>query len=137
MSVTRAQFVGEALTWTDTPYAHQGRLRGVACDCIGLVIGTARGLGLEIPEIPAYGRRPDGSLLGALDANLVPIPLDQAQGGDIVLFAWASVPVHVGILTDADTVLHAYLPNRRVVQMRIDEKTRRLIVAAYSVPGVV
>jgi len=137
MGVTRAAFVGEALTWIDTPYQHQGRLRGVACDCIGLVIGTARGVGLHVPEIPAYGKRPDGTLRAGLDANLVPVPLAKARGGDVVLFAWQSVPVHVGILTDADHVLHAYLPNRRVVLQRLDDKTWRYLVAAYTVPGIV
>lgn len=137
MTATRSQFVAEARTWIGTPYQHQGRLKGIACDCIGLVIGTARALGLTDYDIDGYGKRPDGSLRPVMETQLETIPLDQAQAGDVVLFAWDTHPLHVGILTDETHVIHAYLPNRRVVENTIDEKWRALIVAAYHVPGVV
>src|SRR5690606_4769974 len=42
--------VAEALEWVGTPYRHQASLKGVACDCLGLVRGVWRSIyGLE-PE---------------------------------------------------------------------------------------
>lgn len=137
VTITREQFVVEARDWLGTPYQHQGRLKGTACDCIGLVIGVSRAVGLDVPDAPDYGRRPDGRLRGTLEAHLSRVPLADAQGGDVLLFAWHATPIHVAILTDPDHFIHAYLPNRCVVESRLDEKTRRNVIAAYCIPGVV
>ena len=40
--VTRAAIVAEALAWLGTPYRHQASLKGVGCDCLGLVRGVWR-----------------------------------------------------------------------------------------------
>lgn len=137
MTVTREQFVREARTWLDTPYQHQGRLKGIACDCIGLVIGTARALGISQFDISDYGRRPDGRLRPVMETQLELIPVADAQPGDVLLFQWDSCPIHVAILVRDDLMIHAFLPNRRVVEMGIDDRIRMQIVAAYHVPGVV
>lgn len=137
MTVTRSEFVIEARTWLNTPYQHQGRLKGVACDCIGLVICTAQALGLTEYDIDGYSRRPDGRLRPVMESHLETVPLYEAQAGDVVLFAFESTPIHVGILTDATHVIHAYLPNRRVVENSIDDRWRAQIAAVYHVPGVV
>ena len=137
MSVTREMFVQEARTWLDTPYQHQGRLKGIACDCIGLVIGTARALGLSDFEITDYGRRPDGRLRPVMETQLDIIAVADAQPADVLLFQWDSCPIHVAILATEATMIHAFLPNRRVVEMTIDDRIRMQIVAAYHVPGVV
>ena len=43
--------------WLGTPYRHQGSLKGVGCDCLGLVRGIWRELYGEEPETPgAYAR---------------------------------------------------------------------------------
>ncbi len=38
--------VSEARSWLGTPFKHQGRVKGVGCDCIGLIAGVARALKL-------------------------------------------------------------------------------------------
>ncbi|ACC76158.1 NlpC/P60 family protein [Paraburkholderia phymatum] len=136
MSVTRAQFVAEARTWLGTPFMHQGRLRGVGCDCIGLVIGTAQALGLTDFDITDYGRRPDGRVRPTMETQLDWTAPAEAQAGDVLLFAWAASPIHVAIMTDESHMIHAYLPNRAVVESIMDERMRLQIVAAYHVPGV-
>ncbi|NDC56413.1 MAG: hypothetical protein EBZ69_06345 [Alphaproteobacteria bacterium] len=35
--LTRMDIVREAREWINTPFKHQGALKGVACDCIGLI----------------------------------------------------------------------------------------------------
>lgn len=137
MTVTRAEFVAEARTWLKTPYQHQGRLKGVACDCIGLVIGVSHALGLTDYDITGYSKRPDGRLRPVMESQLEMVPLAAADAGNIVLFQWNAAPLHVGIFTDKSHIIHAYLPNRAVVENIIDARWRAQIVAAYCVPGVV
>jgi hypothetical protein len=69
---TRAQVATQARAWIGTPFAHQHRARGVGVDCVGLVIGVARELGL-VPscfDVTGYGSVPDGVALPAQCAAL-------------------------------------------------------------------
>jgi NlpC/P60 family putative phage cell wall peptidase len=135
--VTRAAFVTEARTWIGTPYQHQGRLKGVACDCLGLLICTAQACGLTTFDITGYPKRPDGSLKDGLLNHIDVIRTDQAQAGDVLLFEWDHCPMHVGILTDETHLIHAFATNRRVVEHIIDDRWRALIAVTYHVPGVI
>jgi NlpC/P60 family putative phage cell wall peptidase len=137
MTATREQFVAEARTWIGTQYQHQGRLKGISCDCIGLVIGTARALGLTDFEILDYSKRPDGRMRPVMEGQLEMVPIADAQAGDVILFVYASTPIHIGILSDPSHVIHAYMPNRKVVENILDARWRSQIEAAYHVPGVV
>jgi cell wall-associated NlpC family hydrolase len=120
-----------------TPYAHQGRLKGVGVDCIGLVIGVCHALGLTDYDITGYTKRPDGALRTTMETQLELIPVGEAQEGDVLLFSFGAVPVHVGILLDKNTLIHAYSPNRKVISNSLDARWRGLIVGAYHVPGVI
>jgi hypothetical protein len=63
------QILAAARSWLGTPWRHQGRLKGVAVDCGGLIIGVGKELGLLDFDIRAYGRIPDGQQLRALPAT--------------------------------------------------------------------
>ncbi len=53
--VTRAAIVAEAWSWIGTPYRHQASLKGVGCDCLGLIRGVWRALyGPEPEALIAY-----------------------------------------------------------------------------------
>ncbi len=55
MSTSRSDIVAEALSWVGTPYRHQASLKGVGCDCLGLIRGVWRDLyGAEPEAAPAY-----------------------------------------------------------------------------------
>src|SRR5258705_11857517 len=103
MTVTRSAFITEALTWEGTPYRHQGRLKGVGVDCIGLLVGVAHALGLTDYDLTDYDKRPDGSLRARMNEQLDPIPLNEAKAGDVLLFALAAARSDVGIVVDAST----------------------------------
>jgi NlpC/P60 family putative phage cell wall peptidase len=135
-TVERSRVVAEAKTWLDTPYRHQGRLKGVGVDCIGLVIGVCHALDLTDYDITGYDKRPDGSLRKTMETQLKTIPLHTAQPGDVLLFQFGTVPVHVGIMLDENTLIHAYSPNRKVVANSLDARWRGLVAGAYELPGV-
>jgi len=76
--------VAEALTWLGTPYRHQASLKGVGCDCLGLVRGVWRAVyGPEPAPIPAYrphlaAPRYHEPLIQPLGPRVHPFPLSNA-----------------------------------------------------------
>ncbi len=137
MSTSGSDVVRTARTWLGTPYHHQGRLKGVGVDCAGLLIGVAHELGLSDFDVAGYAPRPDGDSLRRLcDEHMQPIALDTARPGDVLLFRFDAHPGHLGILTAANQLIHAYLPRRQVVEHGLDAAWWRQVAAQYRFPGV-
>src|SRR5437870_8056418 len=94
--LTRTAIVAEARAWIGTPYRHQASLRGVGCDCLGLVRGVWRAVcGAEPAPVPPYS--PDWAeatgreqLADAARRHLVAIEAAQFKPGDVLLFRWRS-----------------------------------------------
>jgi cell wall-associated NlpC family hydrolase len=57
--VDPTEIVAAARSWLGTPWRHQGRLKGIAVDCGGLIIGVGRELRLLDFGTRAYGRIPN------------------------------------------------------------------------------
>ncbi|MGH8566844.1 MAG: NlpC/P60 family protein [Gammaproteobacteria bacterium] len=132
----RESIVAEARTWLGTPYRHQGRRKGLACDCAGLVIGVAHGLGLSEFDFRAYGPLPhSGTLERLLAEHMDRIDVAEASPGDVLVLAWLSEPQHLGIRTNIG-ILHSYAGARRVVEHRIDEIWQARLRGAYRYRGV-
>lgn len=100
-----AALIEEARTWLGTPFRHQGRIRGVGCDCLGLLIGVAKALDLQGREGQklaewdslAYGHFPnEETLWGGLSAALY--PTENLAAGCIVLMAIDGRAQHLGIV---------------------------------------
>lgn len=128
--VTRRDILAEARSWLGTPFHHQGRLKGVGADCIGLVVGVARGLGLAAVDRPGYARTPDGvSLAAALDAQMRRVAA--ADAGDVLLLRIRRQPQHVGFLGEAGTLIHAYSGADKVVETPMTDWWWQRVVAAY------
>ena len=113
--VTRADVVAEARTWLDTPYVHQHRAKGHGVDCVGLVIGVARQLGIVAPDfdVNAYPRKPDGrTLLARCGEFMDPIRDEDVRPGHVLVLAFRKDPQHMGILADylygGLSLVHAY-----------------------------
>jgi len=134
---TGADVVAEARTWLDTPYHHQGRVRGVGVDCLGLLVGVGRALGLTQFDITNYPRIPTyDSLTRGCEDNLVRVRPPSLQAGDVLLLRFDKWPGHLAILTDDDTIIHAYFARRKVVEHRIDADWWRKTRGTYRFPGV-
>lgn len=139
---TREQIVASARSWLGTPYHHQASVKGVGCDCLGLIRGLWRELlGDEPAAMPAYTRDwgdVTGSepLLAAARRNLTPIPPGLALRGDILVFRMqAGVAKHAGVLTDSEHFIHA-VEELGVTEVALTRWWRRRVVAAFSLPGV-
>jgi NlpC/P60 family putative phage cell wall peptidase len=154
---TRGEIVAEAMTWLGTPYRHQASLKGVGCDCLGLLRGVWRAcLGEEPEQAPGY--TPDWAeaagietLAQAAARHMTPIATDQAEAGDILLFRWRpKMPAkHAAILiyasrsdlrsssplVRADRFIHAQ-QGAAVATATLTPWWRRRIAFAFRFPGV-
>lgn len=134
---TRAKIIKEARSWIGTPFKHQGRLKGLAVDCAGLVIGVAHALQLSQFDYTAYSHQPDGiTLKRLLNQELKPIFLAAAQPGDVLLMRFDAQPQHLAILIQEESIIHAYAQVRRCCEHRLDEVWRSRIVSAYAYPNI-
>jgi NlpC/P60 family putative phage cell wall peptidase len=139
----RAAIVTEALSWLGTPYRHQASVKGVACDCLGLIRGVWRDvIGGEPERPPAY--TPDWAeaageetLTDAAARHMTRIDTGMARDGDVLLFRWrASLPAkHAVILINEKRFIHAQ-QGAAVATATLSPWWRRRIAAAFRFPGV-
>ena len=144
MSARTEKIIELTRGWIGTPYHHQASLKGVGCDCIGLVRGVYRELyGVEAPELINYSSD-WGDANGNEDMMLVankylePVPLDQVGAGHVILVRWQDrrVAKHCMIMTSDRKAIHAY--NRSpVTEINLSDWWRRRVVFAYSFPDEV
>lgn len=132
--------IRSALGWMDTPYKHQGRLKGVAVDCAGLVIKVAHELGISDYDKIDYPRDPVGAeLLAICDALMDQAPVSDADHGMVLVMRFARDPQHLGFLqieNGEQLLIHAFSLPGKVVRHRIDRTWSRRIVRAYKLRGV-
>jgi NlpC/P60 family putative phage cell wall peptidase len=140
-SPVAARIVAEALEWVGTPYRHQGALKGVGCDCLGLVRGVWQAVYGEEPERPgpyaadwaeATG---EDRLLAAASRHCTAKPKEAAVPGDLLLFRWRpDVPAkHAGIFVTEDRFIHAYQGHSVLVSALVPHWRRR-IAGVFAFP---
>jgi NlpC/P60 family putative phage cell wall peptidase len=141
--VTRDDIVAEARGWIGTPYRHQASLKGVGCDCLGLVRGVWRTLLGDEPErAPPYS--PDWAealrqetLALAAARHLVPVARDAFLPGDVLLFRWRThLPAkHMAVVSAPGMMIHAH-DGAAVTEVAIAPWWRRRLAYAFRFPGV-
>jgi NlpC/P60 family putative phage cell wall peptidase len=141
--IARQTIVAEARGWIGTPYRHQASLKGVGCDCLGLVRGVWRAvIGDEPERAPAYA--PDWaeasgleSLADAAARHLIAIERNSFAAGDVLLFRWrANLPAkHAAVVTAPDKIVHAH-DGAAVAEVALAPWWRRRIAFAFRFPGV-
>ncbi|RYE32146.1 MAG: peptidase P60 [Hyphomicrobiales bacterium] len=139
----RAEIVDAARLWLGTPYHHQASLRGVGCDCLGLVRGVWRDLcGAEPEQPPPYSPSWAESLRQetlalAAERHLQPLAVSEAQAGDVLLFRWREhLPAkHCAILVTPERIIHAH-DGAAVAEVAFTPWWRRHLSHAFSFPGV-
>ena len=124
-----------ARTWIDTPVSHRQALKGVAVDCLHLMIET--GVEADVLDRPSadysplyeYGRLPNPKrLIAGLEAHLLPLRKDEWGSGDVVALSWGArdLPMHVAIMAEfkgRPTLIHAYPLLRIKGKPRVREMT--------------
>lgn len=143
MNASRAHVVEIAREWIGTPYHHQASLKGVGCDCLGLVRGVYRELcGTEPERMPPYtpdwaeGNASETLLLGARRHLREQNP-QAARRGDILVFRLRRVTMakHMAILATPDTMIHA-MEHGPACEVHYGGWWRRHCAASFLLPGV-
>jgi NlpC/P60 family putative phage cell wall peptidase len=149
-SVKRAQIVAAARSWIGTPYQHQASLKGVGCDCLGLLRGVWRDLyEIEPPAPPPY--RADWAelgtneaLLSAVTEHFVRVPDGAVPlSGDLLLFRMApeALTKHCAIVSedcggaDYGRIIHTYW-GRAAVESWLGPWWQRRLSAHFSFPNL-
>ncbi len=115
------ELINTARTYLGTPFKHQGRLKGVGVDCIGLIMCVLKELGSPIANLDEtnYKRRPEGNyFLKKLQDNLTQISLNEASAGDIILFPFKGNFQHGAIISEIE-----FKPSSRGAKRRSDPST--------------
>jgi NlpC/P60 family putative phage cell wall peptidase len=146
VSRSRAEAVVElARAWLGTPYCHRASVRGVGCDCLGLLVGVLRDLPGAAPvSVPVYragwaefdvGER----LWQALRRHLSEVPPDgDLHEGQVLLFRMREgvAARHTGILTGTKVgggarFIHAY-ERHGVIESPLSLPWKRRVVARFE-----
>lgn len=146
--MNRAAIVAEARTWIDTPFQHQQHLKGIACDCGGLLRGVAINCGIIPPSFLesvkdqlAYPFRPNGALQRACAEFFDPVPFKDSMPGDLLLFRIQRQPQHMGIITQTEPLRMVHSSNlrklMRVVEQDVTSYWRTRVQACYRYRGIV
>jgi NlpC/P60 family putative phage cell wall peptidase len=131
-----------AESWIGTSYRHQASLKGVGCDCLGLVRGIWRELYGHEPELPppyapdwAERSGEDRLMDAALRHFGPPLPSAEALPGDLLLFRWRPqlAAKHAGILSAERQFIHAY-EQAAVIASPLVPSWRRRIAAVFRFP---
>lgn len=142
--VMREDIIAEARSWIDTPWHHQASVKGIGCDCAGLVRGIGNVLGImdlneetiEAKEFIGYGRAPEPKrLIKALNRFMNRIDVKKIQPADVLLFKLPE-PQHLAILTDQGTIIHALCKVGKVSEMILNANWQDLIVGAWKYKNI-
>ena len=137
-----ARIVTLAEGWIGTPYRHQASLKGVGCDCLGLVRGVWRELYGQEPELPpAYQpdwaeRSGEDRLSDAACRHFgSALPVSEMRPGDLLLFRWRpGLPAkHAGIFIGEERFIHAY-EQAAVISSALVSSWRRRIAGVFRFP---
>lgn len=135
--------VAAARGWIGTPYRHQASLKGVGCDCLGLVRGVWREVVGPEPETPppypadwTGAARDAEPLLDAARRRFVARPREAIAPGDVLVFRWRrSLPAsHLGLAVSREAMIHAQ-DGACVAQVVLSDWWRRRLVAVFAFPS--
>jgi len=141
-----ARIVKATRRWIGTPYHDQASVRGVGCDCLGLLRGVWRDfVGSEPMPVPPYSRDwgeagPVEVLAEAARAAMIELDVSEARTGDVILFRMraGAIAKHCGILSGRNhngrsRFIHAY-ERTGVIEELLTAAWQRRIAFAFRFP---
>lgn len=135
--------VNVARKWLNTPFHPQGRLKGIGCDCVGLIVGIASELNIKSKQggyiqeydMQDYDYKNDSSVL-VHTINLHLEKTNEMTTGDIIIFEFDESHFHLGLLSYISTtrvqLIHSCYTCQKVVEHRMPFKWRKNTHSIYS-----
>lgn len=141
---TRAQLLTEGLTWLGTPWKHRTCLKGKGVDCVRLIEGIAKAVGIFDPAwkppiySPEWHLHKNEEMLQQVmqELGFVLLPLAARLPGDVLGLQFGRVVSHLGLAAPADEILHSTLDIGHVVLQRLGGDLERRLRVCYRFPGV-
>ena len=138
----REDIVKKAREWIGTPWVHQASVKGVGCDCVGMVRGVYTELtGKKVGGAMDYTRSfylfsGEERLKNEIGKYCMEVPMEEAKSGDVILISFLNLPSHhIGILAGT-TFIHSWEDIGNVVQIPYDAAWKRLTKAVFRFPEV-
>lgn len=138
--VDRPSIVSAARAYLDTPYLHQGRMKGCGVDCAGLLMCVAYDLKIRDVRVSDYGRQPDSARARSIiEQHMERVRFADIAPGDVLSFAIANDVQHYGILTEINPhrFIHAYQTVGKVVEQSLVGPWVRRLRGCYRFPEAV
>lgn len=135
----REDFIAAARSLIGTPFRHQGRLPGIALDCVGVPICAAMACGIKLNDKKSYPDVPNGKdFVHAVEQSCDKINLDIAQIGDLMIFAWTKNPQHIAIISNMNPmrIIHSWSGAGGVVEHGIDKMWMRRFRGCYRLKAI-
>lgn len=131
--MTRAKFLHLARQWVGTVYHHGQAVKGLGCDCGGLVFGVAKEAGF-VPKDAAYENVPraipDNYLRQTLRRyGMRSVPYYDRKPADVLVLEVLGREQHLGICC-GETFLHVMMDGR-VVETPLDDRWLGRIRSVY------
>lgn len=146
------EIVLQARTWLGTAYHHAASVKGVGCDCTGLLIGVARELGIDVEADFNYRfgdddlKRLEATILRycrplfpttSINLPLLAMAADILQDGDMLLFRGRNIYHHVAIYSRTEnTMIHVFPSAGGVSEHEYTDEWRKLLHGAYRLNGL-
>lgn len=138
---TNDAIVAMARSWLGTPYHHQASVRGVGCDCLGLVRGVWREVFGGEPNIAMHYSRDWAeasgieSMLDGASRHMTAISQAEVSPGDVVVFRLRAhtVAKHAAIIASETTMIHA-MEGGPVSEVALSSWWRRRIAGQFRFP---
>lgn len=122
-----------ARSWLDTPWRHNCQIKGEGVDCINFLAGVAAETGLKIAELPnRYSRI---AVNGGIEKFLNDHFERKKEIGVwyAVLIEFSGYHNHVAITTSENTIIHASVLHKRVVEHKLDGIWKNSIVGYWEI----
>lgn len=134
--ISRDEIIAEARTWIGTPFKHQGRLKGVGVDCVGVIVGVAKSLNILDYNPTNYSRLPNMQVMGdALNKLLIEIDIKDAKIGDIYWMKFRESAQHLAFKTDIG-ILHATSQAKKCIETSLNDSLEKTIYKVYRFKGI-
>ncbi|HKR83575.1 MAG TPA: hypothetical protein VJS37_05335 [Terriglobales bacterium] len=147
---SRLQLIEAARKWIQTPYAHKGRKRGKAADCLfhlsiceQLGISDKYGVPIKADDYPEYDHQPKDSFIHqeAVRRLIRKSASDLLPGDMVILRYGGSVPSHSAIVGEFcspnyNTLTLIHCDGKEIVEHALSRAWKKRVVAAFSFPNI-
>lgn len=148
----RSEIIAKAREYVGTPFQHQGRLKGIALDCVGLPLCVGEDLGIidrtGVPVLKTDNANYSSQPLDAfvhLEIQRRLFQKESIEPGDVITLCVPRIPCHVAIVSGTPGnlyMIHAYegyatkkMPRGGCVEHVLDSKWLKRIEGIFAFPG--